>query len=114
MADVLTICERVAASTLTATSKGKSNNSIDGTERRVLQAAASTLGLTFPACRGNFQIVGVPSQFGVDNVVRKLYEEGFRVRSLSQVPLLRNYFRVALGGTEIMEQFAVALRRAVC
>jgi len=32
MADVLTICERVAASTLTATSKGKSNNSIDGTE----------------------------------------------------------------------------------
>ena len=82
--------------------------------RRVLQAAASALGLTFPACRGNFQIVGVPSQFGVDNVVRKLYEEGFRVRSLSQVPLLRNYFRVALGGIEIMEQFAVALRRAVC
>jgi histidinol-phosphate aminotransferase len=81
--------------------------------RKVLAEAAHELGLGFPSCPTNFQLLEFPSTYDPASVVSALKDKGYLVRGPFSAPSVRQCIRVTLGGPEIMRDFANAVRLVV-
>ena len=81
--------------------------------RQVLAAAAADLGLGFPACPTNFQLLELPDSIPPSGVVARLKDLGYLVRGGFAAPAVRRCLRVTLGGPDVMAGFAIALRSAL-
>jgi len=78
--------------------------------RKVLAATAQELGLGFPPCPTNFQLLRFPGVNGTGKIVSALKEKGYLVKGDFSSPAVRDCIRVTLAGPEVMQGFANRLR----
>lgn len=81
--------------------------------RAVLAEVARELGLGFPSCPTNFQLLRFPDIDDTIDLVVALKRRGYLVKGGFASRALRGCIRVTLGGSEVMRGFANALRAAV-
>ena len=81
--------------------------------RRVLADVSGELGLGFPECPTNFQLISFPGVTDTAGIVAALKERGYLVKGGFSSQAVRDCIRVTLGAPEVMRGFADALR-AVC
>jgi histidinol-phosphate aminotransferase len=81
--------------------------------KAVLADAAAKLGLEFPECHTNFQLLGFPGRTETSSLVEALREEGYLVKGAFSQPGFRDKIRVTLASPAIMSGFADALTRIV-
>ncbi len=75
-----------------------------------LAAAARELGLGFPNCPANFQLLQFPGAEDTTKIVVALKSKGYLVKGGFSSPAVRNCIRITLGGPDVMEGFVHALR----
>jgi histidinol-phosphate aminotransferase len=78
--------------------------------RAVLAATVADLGLGFPPCPTNFQLVEFPEGLDTRRVVDELFKRKYLVKGAFTAPSVRRCIRVTLGDAEVMRGFAEALR----
>lgn len=81
--------------------------------RKVLESAARELGLGFPECPTNFQLLQFPGMSDTSGVVEALKGQGYLVKGSFTVPSVRDCIRVTLDNARVMRKFAKALRTVV-
>ncbi len=77
--------------------------------RSVLSKAASKLGLGFPNCPANFQLIQFPDMVDTTSIVTALKQKGYLVKGGFSSPAVRNCIRVTLAGPYVIENFVNAL-----
>ncbi len=81
--------------------------------RKVLAAVAQELGLGFPECPTNFQLMCFPEAEDTTALVLALKQRGYLVKGGFTSPSVRSCIRVTLGGPGVMQGFAEVLRSVV-
>jgi histidinol-phosphate aminotransferase len=81
--------------------------------RDVLARGASRLGLGFPPCPTNFQLLRIPGAANTEDLVAALRRHGFLVKGRFSAPAIRDCIRVTLAGPEVMERFVRALEASL-
>jgi histidinol-phosphate aminotransferase len=81
--------------------------------RDILRTAAARLGLGFPQCRTNFQLLRFPLEIDLRCIVNELKEEGFLVKGPFDAQSMRGCLRVSLAGPEVIQSFVCALDRVI-
>jgi histidinol-phosphate aminotransferase len=81
--------------------------------RRVLAGVSRELGLGFPTCRANFQLLQFPGMADTTAVVKALRDKGYLVKGSFAAPSVRDCIRVTLDNAREMKQFAKVLRTVV-
>lgn len=77
--------------------------------RAELACAAAALGLGFPSCPANFQLLRFPGVTDTTGIVAGLKRRGYLVKGCFAAPALRDCIRVTLGPPKVMSAFAAAL-----
>ena len=77
--------------------------------RQILAAAAAELGLGFPRCPANFQLLELPA-LDPKALVASLKDRGFLVKGGFSHRSVARCIRVTLAGPDVMELFAASLR----
>jgi histidinol-phosphate aminotransferase len=78
--------------------------------RKVLAGVAHELGLGFPECPTNFQLLAFPGVQDTTGIVSALKEKGYLVKGGFSAPAVRDCIRITLGGADLMRGFGDALR----
>jgi histidinol-phosphate aminotransferase len=78
--------------------------------KRLLKASAVSLGLGFPACPTNFQLIAFPDLDSTTGIVERLKLKGILVKGGFKNPAIQNCIRVTLGDSKLMNQFIAALK----
>ena len=81
--------------------------------RAVLRTAAEGMGLGFPECETNFQLLRFSDTVNLKEVVNALKAEGFLIKGPFDTPALSGCPRVSLGGPVVMHAFSDALGRVL-
>lgn len=81
--------------------------------RAVLAEVARELGLGFPPCPGNFQLLRMNQPERIPHVVEALKQRGFLVKAPFNSTCISDCIRVTLCGPRVVSKFAVALRDVV-
>jgi histidinol-phosphate aminotransferase len=79
--------------------------------RSMLRAAAGELGLGYPECVTNFQLLRFPGTINLAAVVDGLKAEGYLIKGPFSAPCIADCLRVTLAGPEVLGPFCEALRR---
>lgn len=73
--------------------------------REVLKDMAAALGLGFPACPANFQLLQFPAAGSTAGLAGDLAAHGYLVKGGFSAPCVSDCIRVTLAGPELMRQF---------
>ncbi|WKZ36501.1 MAG: aminotransferase class I/II-fold pyridoxal phosphate-dependent enzyme [Anaerolineales bacterium] len=78
--------------------------------RNVLEEAALDLGLGFPECPANFQLIRFTGMNNTQEIVASLKQQGYLVKGGFSSPAVQDCIRITLGGPDVMIGFVDALR----
>jgi len=81
--------------------------------REVLRAAAGRLGLGFPPCSTNFQLLEFQPGAPLQAIVDALKVEGYLIKGPFRSPSVEHCLRVSLAGPEILTPFTAALEKVL-
>jgi histidinol-phosphate aminotransferase len=78
--------------------------------RKILIAAAEELGFACPRCYGNFQLLRSPVTIDCNSLVGAAARKGFLIKGAFAFPPLRDFVRITLDGSAVIEPFVECLR----
>ena len=77
--------------------------------RKVLEEGARELGLGFPECHTNFQLLQLLRGEDSKRILEAMKGLGFLIKGAFRSPAIRDCIRATVGPAELMQQFVVAL-----
>ncbi len=81
--------------------------------REILRQAADELGLGFPSCPTNFQLLRIPGVDDSAQIVERIKELGYLIKAGYPGSGLQNTIRITLASPEIMQGFVGVLKQAL-